>query len=342
MEAQSGERQPWGERPGGFEDAQRLRNAVQAALADPSRGESVAILDREPNAYGSTFRSEIVRCRLSRVGAASTSDSLTLFVKRGPAYHDPHTGHARGVPREIEVYRDVLPHLSVARPEFLGAVREPGPGAEAWLCLRHLAEGVRIDETGGGWAIRRGAEELAGLHSEGEVFVARGGRRSLNGYGRTYLERFVRRWNAAAECLGEGRPWIRALSQRIHNIVDLLDAPNPTVVHGEAYVGNIVLLDDRPIILDWESAGVGLGELDLAALLARWPEEEAREAEAAYVRARWPQGAPDSFPTTLRAARLHALIRILHRQLPDGRDTRRVAIILAEIRIAGEQLGLLS
>ena len=330
-----------GRSPGGFEAVGRLQDALEAALGDPSGDVSVEIVDRRSNSYASTFPSEIIRCRVSRLGAGPSAPGvIALFAKRGPAYRDPYSGHARGVPYEIEVYRRVLPLLSMARPKLLGAFQEPGPQGEGWLFIEHLADTLRVDETADPQAIRRAAEELAALHSGGEE-VARGERRLLNSYGALYLEEFASRWRASAARLSDGRPWIEALSRRIDDVMDCLGSSRPTLVHGEAYVNNILLREGRPVIVDWESAGAGPGEIDLATLLARWPQEEAREAEAAYVGARWPDGPPDSFALALQAARLHALARILHRHLYGPGSAKQIEIILTEIRVVSERLGVL-
>jgi aminoglycoside phosphotransferase (APT) family kinase protein len=331
-----------GRSPGGFEAVGRLQDALEAAVGDPSGGESVEIVDRRSNSYASTFPSEIVRCRVSRLGAGPSAPGvIALFAKRGPAYRDPHSGHARGVPYEIEMYRRVLPLLSVARPKLLGAFQEPGPQGEGWLFIEHLADTLRVDETADPQAIRRAAEELAALHSGGEGVVARSEHRFLNSYGAPYLEEFARRWRGSVTRLSDGHAWIEALSRRMDDVMDYLGSSRPTVVHGEAYVNNILLREGRPVIVDWESAGTGPGEIDLATLLARWPEEEAREAEAAYVGARWPDGPPDSFALALQAARLHALARILHRHLYGPGSAKQIEIILTEIRVASERLGVL-
>lgn len=45
----------------------------------------------------------------------------------------------------------------------------------------------------------------------------------------------------------------------------------------------------RPI--DWEAAGAGAGELDLATVTTGWPARVTTQAEQDYCRARWPDGA---------------------------------------------------
>jgi thiamine kinase-like enzyme len=69
--------------------------------------------------------------------------------------------------------------------------------------------------------------------------------------------------------------------------------------------------------VDWESAAIAPGEIDLAALTERWAPEFAARAERAYVRSRWPGGSPQVFETTLAAARIYLYLR----WLGDSRQT---------------------
>ncbi|OLB86015.1 MAG: hypothetical protein AUI12_10110 [Acidobacteria bacterium 13_2_20CM_2_57_6] len=86
-----------------------------------------------------------------------------------------------------------------------------------------------------------------------------------------------------------------------------------TVIHGEFYAKTILVQNQRVFIVDWESAAIAAGEIDLAALTEgkHWPANVVRKCERAYVRARWPEGAPPSFRRTLDAARIYLHFRWL-------------------------------
>jgi hypothetical protein len=65
----------------------------------------------------------------------------------------------------------------------------------------------------------------------------------------------------------------------------------------------------RPV--DWETAAVGLGAVDLAALTDGWPHDVAARCEAEYAGARWPDGPAPGHTRALDLARLYWELRWL-------------------------------
>jgi aminoglycoside phosphotransferase (APT) family kinase protein len=105
------------------------------------------------------------------------------------------------------------------------------------------------------------------------------------------------------------------------------------VVHGEFSPANVLLRDGEVYPVDWESAAMAPGELDLAFFTLGWPRRLRRRVEAAYARRRWPGGAPASFEETLRAARIHACFRVLGDSPmgPSADDARTIFKILRSL-----------
>jgi hypothetical protein len=92
--------------------------------------------------------------------------------------------------------------------------------------------------------------------------------------------------------------------------------------------------------VDWESAALGPGEIDLATLTDRRDEEVVRRCEVAYREARWPQGAPPGFTRALDLTRLYVHFRWLGEER--GRKTGRKKFRrFGATRALGERLGLL-
>ena len=84
-----------------------------------------------------------------------------------------------------------------------------------------------------------------------------------------------------------------------------------TIIHGEYYTNNALIRNRLIYPVDWESAAIAAGEIDLAALAERWPRAIVQECEVEYQRARWPAGAPPEFERRLSAARRYLHFRWL-------------------------------
>jgi aminoglycoside phosphotransferase (APT) family kinase protein len=137
-------------------------------------------------------------------------------------------------------------------------------------------------------------------------------------------------------------PWLATLCQRFEILVPLLLAPPPTIIHGEYYGRNILVQDGIVYPVDWESAAIAAGEIDLASLTDQWPSSITEECELAYQHARWPQGTPIEFERRLAAARLYLHFRWLG-ELRDGNTagSGRFERRFDEMRSLGEELHLI-
>jgi aminoglycoside phosphotransferase (APT) family kinase protein len=118
----------------------------------------------------------------------------------------------------------------------------------------------------------------------------------------SWLERTVR-------FSGERFPWLMTLQSRFAEILEPLLAAPPTVIHGEYYPKNILILRGTAYPIEWESAALGAGEIDLAGLTEGWQPAIAQECRHVYCRARWPSGASPHFERTLQASAIYLLLR---------------------------------
>jgi thiamine kinase-like enzyme len=128
-------------------------------------------------------------------------------------------------------------------------------------------------------------------------------------YAADYYRRWSRQALQAAQPVLSRHPWFRVVCRRYEERIPLLTGGPATVVHGEFTPHNVLWQRGRVLPIDWESAAVGAGEIDLATLLDGWDEETARACTESYRQARWPRGAPPSFEETFMAARLYVAFR---------------------------------
>jgi hypothetical protein len=281
-----------------------LEAALSSALAEKGPHGAVAVLERTPSVWSASFPAEIVSCR------TSDGQELRLLCKYSARRdHDPH-GHRGGLARELEVYRSVLAHDPSPTAHFYGA-HEAEHGGEIWLFLQYLDDGTHIEKSGDPQALPQAASWIGGFHARHEAgngsAVA-----GLGSYDEDYYLGWARRTARFAEPLSADFPWLADVCRGFREVVAVLLETPATVIHAEYHVTNVLFRRGTVYPVDWESAAIGPGEVDLAALTERWPEVEVVEAcEAAYSLARWGGRPPQMFRAALIAARMYLCFRWL-------------------------------
>jgi hypothetical protein len=138
-----------------------------------------------------------------------------------------------------------------------------------------------------------------------------------------YDAAFLRLWVERAEAFQSARlrpdAWESVVAGYDRAVERLIRLPT-TLIHGEFYASNILVQETeegsriRPV--DWETAAVGPGLIDLAALTSgAWTERERKEMAAAYHGTLLAEGGPglpfDELLVALDDCRLHLAIRWL-------------------------------
>lgn len=279
---------------------------LAAGLA-PRLGGPVTVLRRKRNPNASTFPAEVVTCRLA------DGRTVPLLCKYGAGPGDDVYGHKAGVAYEADVYQEVLRPLRgrLAAPRCYGAHHDRATGMTC-LVLEYLGGSARIHLTADpAAAMALAARWIGRFHALHEARGAGGRRRFLNAYDADYYRGWARRTAEFAGRLHRRFPWLAGLCHCFEELAGvLLDGPR-TVIHGEYFPKNVLLHEGAIYPVDWESAALAAGEVDLASLTEGWPAGVARRCERAYRQARWPGGAPADFPERLAVARLYDLFRWL-------------------------------
>ena len=291
----------------GYPTTRTLAGRLRRMLGcDGFRGEAVQIVERFPDERSSSFRSEVVTVRLG------SGETLTLLCKYSPPdrRHPPtwHTanGHRHGVAYEGRVYRQVLEPLGMTTPHLWGtyeAKHEAG-----WLVIEYLDGSMRINSVP--WELTSAARWIAEFHTVNEVRVADPAIQFVSMYRAEYYRGWARRtlahaWRYRREC-----PQIESLEETCERAIVALLEPPLTIIHGEYYPANVLWRRQRVHPIDWESAAIAAGEIDLASLTDEWPPDSIEACEAAYRRTRWPVGFDAAlFARRLSAARLYVILR---------------------------------
>jgi hypothetical protein len=281
--------------------------SLTVGLASVLRSQ-VKILDRQPNIYTATFPSEIVRCRLG------DGQELRLLCKYGTDNGNSLsalTVHKGGVPYEAAVYSHILRTSRATTPTFYGAYRDEKT-QHTWLILKYLDNSARLQFT---WepsaAMSLAARWIGRFHSGTEDRLSRASMRFVTRYNTEYYLGWARCTSLMAGHLRQRYSWPTTLCGRLEDVVAVLLASPPTVIHGEYHPSNVLFRGGTVYPVDWESAAVAAGEIDLAALTEDCDSNIVRQCELEYQRVRWPNGPPADFQRRLSSARLYLQFRWL-------------------------------
>lgn len=315
--------------------AGRLNSALKGS------GSRLRILKRARPRNMGTFPNEIVTCR------GGDGKLRRLFCKYEAGRSHLSFGHRGGLSYEAETYLRVLAPLKTVRPAFIGADTAAGNDG-TWLvleCLDHatLLRDIRVRRKGISQpvALVLAARWLGQFHAAQQSSVDDVSRSFLTRYDPGYYAGWVGRTLDFSRPLLGCFPWLRELCGRGKRAFAPLLSAAPTVIHGEFYINNILVRGKQVCPVDWESAAIGPGEIDLAALTeGAWRELLKRRCEREYFKARWPGGAPANFGRALDTARLYLHFRWLG-ECPDWTLREKSRWRFTELRSLAQRLELI-
>lgn len=283
----------------------------------------ITILGREPFVYASTAFSEVVTCRLP------DGQVRRLLLKRSAAQDEQSFGHHGGVPYEARIYHTVLRPLGTSTPVLHHAWADEATG-ETVILVDYLEDARRVCKAGrarlhgaAAWIgafHRANAPRVASLRATVRAYDAH--------YYRGWMKRTLARWSAE-------HPWLAALESAWDDLAARL-LPAPTVIHGEYYPHNILVHDRKIVPVDWETAAIAAGEIDLVCLTEGWADADRERCQVEYARARWPEGAPAGFRELLAIAEVYVQLRWLGHSATAQKDADR----LPRLRALCGRLGL--
>lgn len=303
---------------------------LTAALRTLLQSEATTIVGRRPNAYTSSSRSEVVTILVAG------DDQFELLVKYDRATPDPFPACRHGIDYCAHVYRAVVARSPLHHLLALGTIRI-GAGALPALVLEHLDGALRVGEAPEVSGILSAAEWCGCFHRWAEPRHADADLAFLVRYDAGYYRAWADRTVTLAATAGTREPWLDRVCAAYRDMAEVLAAAPATVIHGELSPQNVLWLDGEIHPVDWESAAVGPGEIDLAALLFGWPAETVgRCIDAYWLARRAPR--PAEFPTRWAAATLYTALRWL--PPPQGPDDPRFTLAVDRLRETAVSFGL--
>ncbi len=295
---------------------------------------AVTVLHREANVFTSSYPSEIVTCRLQ------DGRVIRLLCKYSASGHD-HSGygHWGGVGYEAAVYEHVLRHMHLSSVKYYGTYTDTVTHG-TWLILEYLDAARRINKAPQPEAMIQGAQWLGHFHRSTQLSVIPDTLSFIQRYDAYRYLTWVRRTLRYAASIYDLLPWFLPLSEQVEEVITQFAAPPWVVIHGEYYGANVLYGDGTVYPIDWESAAVAGGEIDLVSQVEGWEAGIADMCIAEYRQTRWPSGVPADFQQRLATARLISAFHWLAYE--PSRTIRKSAYSYFEqLRSAGEELGLL-
>jgi len=292
--------------------------AVGAALAPlvaapMTERRAVTIVSRRPNACFSSSPTEIVALDVAETGRRE----VFLKYDRGTPDPEPRCRHGAaycGLVHERLVGRLPLPHV-----RCLGLVWIGGPPVAA-LVFENLAGALRVNEAPDESGVLAAAEWCGRLHAWGSRRLDDPTLGFLDRHDRGFYRAWAVRGRELAAAVGPVPASIETICSEFESRSAALAAAESTTIHGEFGPQNVLWRDGVVYPVDWESAAVGPGAIDLATLLFGWPADVVRRGIEAYWRSR-DSTVPRGFDATFAAATVYTALRWL--PVPAGRDDPR-------------------
>lgn len=193
--------------------------------------------------------------------------------------------------REIQVYRKVLSNIESGTPKYYGSLSSELP-ERYWLLLEQI-DGEMLSNAGERSVWCAVCRWLAQFHSHFAYYPLSMQTAPLV---LDYNEAFYLRWlDRATECLKSPRTRFTHRSQSdVNELIDYFKSLVPTLcrlpktfIHGEFYPSNVLIQQlpgsTRISPIDWETAAIGPGLIDLAALTSGdWTDVEQKELVDSY------------------------------------------------------------
>ena len=282
-------------------EAEERVRCLLTGWCPPGMGVMESVLRVKVNPYGSRSISLIIDVLTSERRVER------LLLKAGRVGERTRIGSPWGTGYEAEVYRGALAHITGFASPFIGEFID---GDRSWLVLRWINDARSVAKSPYPSGIRSAATWLGRFHAEASALLDRTEPRGLTRYGHAVVA-----WAESARArlrpvLGDESAMLSALRAAAPAAQSLLGT-HRTLVHGDLYPANVLTTRSAIIPVDWEWAGIGAGELDLAALVDDWPDATVAACAADYRHTRWPQGGGQDFAERLCAARLFLAVRWL-------------------------------
>lgn len=262
------------------------------------------VLHRRPHKAVSTFPCEVIRCR------TKSGEEVEILGKYQVDQGHNDFGHRGGVAYEAQIYRDYLERHPLPTARYYGYLHRHGVEAHC-LFIAYLSSALRISKQSLEYPLNDAANWLGEFHRSTAQALTLANPSIPNSYDTIYFQRWVdRTLEFSSELPVQIRRLEKVASAFLAESSILLE--NLTLIHGEYTTSNILAHQNTIVPVDWESAAMADGVIDLACLIdGHWGNKITRATTQAYLDSRWPEGAPEDFIHRLTVAQMYIHFRWL-------------------------------
>lgn len=291
------------------------------------------ITHRRENPRSSTYLGDIVRVRF----ADGRREELLCKYADGVELVPP-TAH-RGLAYEARVYERVLAAAPLSLPRFWGSFTDPDTGGLVFV-MRFYPRGMSAAQACEHGGLEAMVGWMAEFHDWGEAHAGDPAWQFLTRHDTDYYRLWLDRTCEVARPFANEYSWLDTAVAAYRDLIPLLAAARPAVVHGELTTRNSLWADGLIMPVDWETAALGAAEVDLAMFTFDWDLDELREIESRYVARRWPGGPPAGFSERMLAARLYVAFHWIFGS-PGGHTEERIRNHLATVQSEAARWGVI-
>jgi hypothetical protein len=262
---------------------------------------ATAIVQRGGSGSSSASGGEIVSCRMP------DDNVVKLSCKFGPLAEAPQPTDRFGVAYEAQVYDQLLCSWRDDVPRLHGAFLDESTQTIC-LAVEYLDDATplyQVPEPKSG--LGAAARWIARFHRWSETATVPP---FLHRYNTDFYRVWIQRAGQVSDRWRQRHPWLPDLCRQCQRRLPAL-LPPATMIHGRYEANNVLVHNGRNVVVDWESAALAAGEIDLATLTWGWDHELVQFCEQQYCLARWPDGPPADFALRLTAARVYFHLRRL-------------------------------
>ena len=317
---------------------QELEHALNMASTTSNQSTAkIKVIDRQENIFMSTFHSEIITCQFP------DGEFVKLLSKYSDNKKHPDNknvnenhGHRRRVGYEGKVYRLLLNKTKMTSALFYGAYTDL-VNDSSWLFIQYIENSLRVNKCEYS-SFLKAAHWIGKFHAINEGTTADNSSWLIK-YDKDYYDAWTQRVSLFSKDLIMQYPWINSVCKQFEEYNDVLLNGPLTIIHGEYCPHNILVKDDVIYPVDWESAAIAVGEIDLAMLLDgdTWSLEIKQQCEKEYKQARYPQLSNLLFERILVIAKIYVQMRWLG-DTKSWTTDKKVSWRFMELKNLSEQL----